>query len=240
MSSLDHENLCKFLGICVERNRAQVLSELMDCSLFELIHIPGTLSWRGKLNRATTLSISRGICSGISYLHTRQLVHADLKSSNILIDYSTLKIPIAKICDFGHVAVRTHPAPHDRCGTPHWAAPEALRNEAVSKAADVFSFGVMLWEMLTKNLPHQALTFAQVVGAVGWSGWTPDLDSLPHSLPPELLKLLTDCLSFFASGRPDISQTLQVINNVAEFENTPRGFPALGQVCACICQPQFR
>eukprot|EP00448_Togula_jolla_P026550 CAMPEP_0170652854 /NCGR_PEP_ID=MMETSP0224-20130122/47111_1 /TAXON_ID=285029 /ORGANISM="Togula jolla, Strain CCCM 725" /LENGTH=180 /DNA_ID=CAMNT_0010984717 /DNA_START=9 /DNA_END=548 /DNA_ORIENTATION=+ len=72
--------------------------------------------------------LAMGICAGLEYLHARSLVHADLKSSNILINYSSGSSLVPKICDFGHVAVRTHPLPHRRCGTPHWAAPEALRH----------------------------------------------------------------------------------------------------------------
>jgi len=203
MSSLHHPNMCMFRGICADRSRATILSELMDCSLFDLIHQPSRLNWRGDLTLPCVLRLSQGICAGIAYLHSKKLVHADLKSSNILINYTSSKDPTPKICDFGHVAVRTHPSPHDRCGTPHWAAPEALRNEAVGPAADVFSFGVMLWEMLTQTLPHQNLTFAQVVGAVGWAEWTPDLDVLPE-VPSGLFDLLRRCLRFLPAERPGV------------------------------------
>jgi len=205
MSCLQHPNMCMFIGICVDRSRATILSELMDCSLFDIVHQPNRLSWTGSLTLPTILRLSKGICAGIGYMHSKKLVHADLKSSNILIDFSSTSQLIPKICDFGHVAVRTHAAPHDRCGTPHWAAPEALRNQAVSPAADIFSFGVMLWEMLAQTLPHHGLTFAQVVGAVGWAEWLPDMDLLPE-VPAGLRDLLLKCLKFAPAERPSIKE----------------------------------
>jgi len=205
MASLHHRNMCTFLGVVGERCRATIVSELMDCSLFDLVHQSADLNWKGDLSLPVIFELARGICAGISYLHSKKLVHADLKSSNILVDFSTCNRLVPKICDFGHVAVRTHPAPHDRCGTPQWAAPEALRNEAVGPAADVFSVGVMLWEMCARALPHHGLTFAQVVGAVGYGSWTPDMDLLPE-VPDALRDLLCRCWRFVAEERPSITE----------------------------------
>mmetsp|Transcript_63276 Transcript_63276/g.184924 ORF Transcript_63276/g.184924 Transcript_63276/m.184924 type:complete len:1075 (-) Transcript_63276:133-3357(-) len=205
MASLNHPNLCNFLGICaklhVHGSKQYILSELMDCSLFDLIHRPQATKWLGELDTLCALDLAEGICVGIAYMHSLNLVHADLKSSNILIDHTSSRKLIPKICDFGHAAVRSHPASHHRCGTPHWAAPEALRNEAIGPKSDVFSFGVMLWELLAQSLPHQSLTFAQVVGAVGWSGVLPEMELLPE-VPPSLRELLLRCLGFAPADRP--------------------------------------
>jgi len=202
MASLSHDNVSLFVGICAARpgGAQYIVSELMDCSLFDLVHQPHKLQWFGELTMVLALRLAMGICAGLVYLHARSLVHADLKSSNILINYSSGSSLVPKICDFGHVAVRTHPLPHRRCGTPHWAAPEALRHEAVSAAADVFSSGVILWEMLTQHLPHSGLTFAQVIGAVGWGGWIPDMGLLSEA-PPSLRESLKHCLSFEPAQR---------------------------------------
>ncbi|CAE8626561.1 unnamed protein product, partial [Polarella glacialis] len=125
----------------------------------------------------------------------------DMKSSNILIDYSNSWHLVPRICDFGHAAVRTHPSPHHRCGTPHWAGPEVLRGEALGPAADIYSFGVIMWEMLAQKLPHKGLSFSQVLASVGWAGWTPDMSLLPE-LPREVLHLIRECLNFAPSDRP--------------------------------------
>lgn len=203
MASLSHSNICTFVGVCsdTEKKKEYIISELMDCSLFDLIHQPQKLRWQGELTVSLAVHIGRGICSGIVYIHERKLVHADLKSSNVLIDHSSTWQLIPRICDFGHAAVRTFPTPHHRCGTPHWAGPEVLRSEALGPAADIYSFGVIMWEMLTQKLPHKGLSFSQVLAAVGWAGWLPDLSLLPE-LPAEVLRLIKDCLRFSPASRP--------------------------------------
>jgi serine/threonine protein kinase len=216
MASLgSHPNVCQFVGIAFQgsgvmpstNGKQYILSELMDCSLFDLLH--GSENTRSPTNFRDALELFEQISAGVCYLHSRNLVHADLKSSNVLINASGSQSSssskpslLPKICDFGHVAVRAHPAPHRQCGTPHWAAPEALRSEAVSPASDVFSIGVMLWEALALRVPHFELSFAQVIGGVGWGKWVPDESLLPEAVPEEVLELLRQCQSFSPSQRP--------------------------------------
>lgn len=220
MASLNHPNICTFIGVCtdVTGRKMYIVSELMDCSLFDLIHQQHKLQWQGDLSISNVVKLSHGICAGIVYLHARRLVHADLKTSNILIDYSSNSQLMPRICDFGHAAVRTHPAPHHRCGTPHWTAPEVLRSEALGPAADVYAFGVILWEMLTRRLPHRGLSFGQVLASVGWAGWTPDLEALPE-VPLELQRLVQVCLRFEPADRPtskDAGKRLKRISRQAK------------------------
>lgn len=215
MASLEHPNICAFIGVCSDSksNKNYIISELMDCSLFDVVHQPHKVHWHGELTALVSLSLAEGICAAIIYLHSRSLVHADMKSSNILVDYSSRQL-VARLCDFGHAAVRSVPSPHHRCGTPHWAAPEVLRGEALGPAADIYSIGVMLWEMLTQRLPHRGLSFCQVMGAVGWAGWMPDMAMLPDGLPSRIPRVLKRCLAFAPKARPkahDVSKLLREI-----------------------------
>lgn len=217
MASLHHPNICQFIGVCKDgtapvRNHC-ILSELMDCSLSDLIHDPDKTPWWFQFSNKRTASLSKGICSGLAYMHKQSLVHADLKSANVLIDYSSSKDLVPRICDFGHAVVRTFYAPHHRCCTPNWAAPEALRSEAVGPAADVYSFGVVLWEVLTQQKPHADLSYAQVLAAVGWTGWTPDLKLLPE-VPPQVHRLLKSCLSFTPVERPSAKEARSVFTKI--------------------------
>lgn len=204
MASLSHPNICRFIGVCADdspKGKRYIISELMNCSLFDVVHTPHKLKWHGDLTLTLVMDLSGGIAAGIAYIHGRKLVHADMKSSNVLIDFRSSWKLVPRICDFGHAAVRSYPVPHHRCGTPHWAAPEVLRSEALGPAADVYSFGVLLWEMLTRELPHSGLSFGQVVASVGWAGWLPDFGSLPL-VPREVRQLLKDCLNFSPADRP--------------------------------------
>jgi len=205
MASLKHKNISTFVGVCADDRKQFIISDLSSCSLFDLVHLPHTVAWYNRISVRETVTLAEGIAAGVAYLHAGKVVHADLKSSNILVDFAVFREPVPRICDFGHAAVRSVPAPHHRLGTPHWAAPEVLRGEALGPAADVYSTGVVCWEMLTREVPHSGLSFGQVLACVGWAGWTPDLDKLPSS---ELGGLVRTCLKFIPTERPT-SENLQ-------------------------------
>jgi len=203
MASIDHPNICRFVGVCVDpgSGRRFILSELMDCSLYSLLHQGDSACPPSPLTPLVYVGLCASICAGLAYIHARKLVHADLKSPNILIKFSSGKRLVPRICDFGHAAVRPVPSPHDRLCTPHWAAPEVLRGEGLSTAADMFSVGVLLWEMLARQLPHKSLGFTEVIACVGWAGLIPDLKLLP-TLALDVRSLLLKCLSFSPTARP--------------------------------------
>eukprot|EP00931_Biecheleriopsis_adriatica_P088130 TRINITY_DN62508_c0_g1_i1.p1 TRINITY_DN62508_c0_g1~~TRINITY_DN62508_c0_g1_i1.p1 ORF type:complete len:1048 (+),score=154.81 TRINITY_DN62508_c0_g1_i1:20-3163(+) len=227
MASLRHDNIAAFIGVCADKTSSKyyIVSELAECSLFDMIHQPHKLRWNGELTALIALELARGICAGIAHLHSCSLVHADLKSSNVLVNFSSgvLK-PL--LCDFGHAAVRSVPSPHHRCGTPHWAAPEVLRGEGLGPAADIYSLGVMLWEMLTQRLPHRGLSFCQVLGAVGWAGWVPDMTMLPEGSPGALLRFLQSSLAFAPAWRPRARQAQRSLREVPRRERL-KAFMAL-------------
>lgn len=247
MASLKHPNISAFIGVCADSNsrKQYILSELADCSLFDLIHQAFKLRWHGELNTFLVLQLALGIGAGIVYIHANHVVHADLKSSNILVDYSSSWSMcgyggqlVPRICDFGHAAVRTFPSPHHRCGTPHWAAPEVLRGEALGPKADMFSVGVLLWEMLAQRLPHKSMSFAQVLGAVGWAGWTPDLAQLPV-VPQDLRRLVKECLAFSPSTRPLAKDAVRRLRRLAK-QARSKALEVLTAFFSCEPRSAFR
>ena len=77
-----------------------------------------------------------------------------------------------KICDFGLARYKEKflRDNHGKVGTPHWMAPEILRDEQYTEASDVYSFGVILWELITGEIPHRGRSVPQIVGSVGYHG----------------------------------------------------------------------
>jgi serine/threonine protein kinase len=91
---------------------------------------------------------------------------------------------LAKLVDSSSVSQMTS------CGTPAWTAPEVLRNEKYDEKCDVYSFGIVLWELVTREDPHHGMPPFQVVFAVGTQGIRP---TIPSSCPPEFAHLIEDC-----------------------------------------------
>ncbi|RWW58871.1 hypothetical protein BHE74_00034272, partial [Ensete ventricosum] len=91
-----------------------------------------------------------------------KIVHRDLKSANCLVD----KHWTVKICDFGLSRVMIDGALRDNssAGTPEWMAPELIRNEPFTEKCDIFSLGVIIWELCTLNRPWEGIPSVQIVG----------------------------------------------------------------------------
>ena len=101
----------------------------------------------------------------MTYLHGKRVLHCDLKSSNVLIDENWN----VKLCDFGLSRINSNHKKGQarRVGTPHWMAPEILRGEKYEFESDVYSFGMLVWELLTGEIPYQKYSPAQIIGLVG-------------------------------------------------------------------------
>ncbi|OVA01396.1 Protein kinase domain [Macleaya cordata] len=172
-----------FLGACTKPPHLSMVTEYMEMgSLYYLIHMSGQkkkLSWRRKLK------MLRDICRGLMCIHRMKIVHRDLKSANCLVN----KHWVVKICDFGlsRVMTDTHIRDSSSAGTPEWMAPELIRNEPFTEKCDVFSLGVIMWELCTLNRPWEGVPPMQVVYAVANEGSRLEIPEGP------LGKLIQDC-----------------------------------------------
>jgi serine/threonine protein kinase len=130
-----------------------------------------------KLGYEKKMRLLQSAAMGVNHLHSLSpaIIHRDLKSSNLLVDENWN----VKVADFGFARIKEENATMTRCGTPCWTAPEVLRGEKYSEAADVFSFGIVMWEVLTRRQPYAGLNFMAVTLDV-LEGRRPPL---PHDFP---------------------------------------------------------
>ncbi|KAK9285229.1 hypothetical protein L1049_024417 [Liquidambar formosana] len=172
-----------FLGACTKPPRLSMVTEYMELgSLYYLIHLSGQkkkFSWRRKLK------MLRDICRGLLCIHRMKIVHRDIKSANCLVN----KHWTVKICDFGLSRVMTDTPIRDSssAGTPEWMAPELIRSEPFTEKCDIFSLGVIMWELCTLNRPWEGVPPERVVYAVANEGSRLEIPEGP------LGRLISDC-----------------------------------------------
>jgi len=157
--------IIKLFGVCMEAGRyAMVMDYMAKGSLYEVLHDETIdLPWN-----PLRLQIAVDIGKGLAYLHDREILHRDLKSLNILLDSHFN----AKITDFGLSKLKLETSSMSTlskksAGTVRWQAPELMKTDARNtKATDVYSYGMVLWEIASRKLPFSHETNEQKI--ISW------------------------------------------------------------------------
>ncbi|XP_031381315.1 serine/threonine-protein kinase CTR1-like isoform X2 [Punica granatum] len=206
MKRLRHPNIVLFMGAVTEPPNLSIVTEYLSRgSLYKLLHKSGP---REMLDERRRLSMAYDVAKGMNYLHKRNppIVHRDLKSPNLLVD----KKYTVKVCDFGlsRLKARTFLSSKSAAGTPEWMAPEVLRDEPSNEKADIYSFGVILWEIATLQQPWSNLNPAQVVAAVGFKDRRLEI---PRDLNPQVASLIEACWEREPWKRPSFSIIMEAL-----------------------------
>uniref|UniRef100_A0A0D9VKY0 non-specific serine/threonine protein kinase n=1 Tax=Leersia perrieri TaxID=77586 RepID=A0A0D9VKY0_9ORYZ len=198
---LRHPNVVLFMGAITRVPNLSIVTEFLPRgSLFRLIHRPNN-----QLDERKRLRMALDVARGMNYLHncTPVIVHRDLKSPNLLVD----KNWVVKVCDFGlsKMKNKTFLSSRSTAGTAEWMAPEVLRNEPSDEKCDVFSYGVILWELCTLLQPWEGMNAMQVVGAVGFQNRRLDI---PDNTDPVIAGIITQCWQTDPKLRPSFSDIM--------------------------------
>tara|TARA_B100000795_G_scaffold4481_1_gene3147 strand:- start:175 stop:618 length:444 start_codon:yes stop_codon:yes gene_type:complete len=141
------------------------------------------------------------------------VLHLDLKSANVLLD----EHGVAKVCDFGLAHLKLGSGVNtSRHGSPSWTAPEVLKGEARDEKADTYSYGMLLFELMTRELPFNNVSPAQVVMGV-ITNLLPR-PTLPNASewPEGLRELMVRCWQHAPGDRPAFGAILDTIERIAE------------------------
>lgn len=184
ISELKHENIVKFIGACTKGERVCIIYEYMANG-----NLKGFLQKNQKLTTKEKLRMALDICKGMIYLSSKSIVHRDLKCANILITESG----VVKIGDFG--VARLLPRNEDcmtaETGTYRWMAPEVIEHKPYGTKADVYSFGVLLWELVSGGKsPYELLSPIQAAIGVAKHGVRP---KIPPNCDPEVAAIMEAC-----------------------------------------------
>ncbi|XP_062174578.1 uncharacterized protein LOC133879798 isoform X3 [Alnus glutinosa] len=207
MKRLRHPNVLLFMGAVTSPEHLCIVTEFLPRgSLFHLIQRNTTkLDWRHRVHMA--LDIARGM----NYLHhfNPPIIHRDLKSSNLLVDRNWT----VKVGDFGLSRLKheTYLATTTGKGTPQWMAPEVLRNEPSDEKSDVYSYGVILWELATEKIPWDNLNSMQVIGAVGFMNQQLEI---PKDVDQQWASIIESCCNRDPACRPTFQELLQKLREL--------------------------
>ncbi|CAD5222956.1 unnamed protein product [Bursaphelenchus xylophilus] len=232
---LSHKNIVAFYGICTES--PCILMEL--CEGGTLFRLYRQLSFSVY---STVIAWALQIAQGMDHLHNRDdaLLHADLKADNILIkeipcicehDEQTSRFGppkyhnnictrcngtrldklTLKITDFG-LSRDVKSTRDSLSGSVSWMSPEVIEKKEYSKSSDVWSFGILFWEILTNQLPFPDPDYSVLVlmVAIGERKKTPDI---PENCPPEIRNLMKKCWEIRPENRPSFSEIIEMLND---------------------------
>ncbi|XP_078458649.1 mitogen-activated protein kinase kinase kinase 9-like [Lampetra planeri] len=227
-SMLRHDNIIALRGVCPQEPNL--------CLIMEYAR-------GGPLNRALAgrripphilVDWAVQIARGMLYLHDEAIVsiiHRDLKSSNILllerIENDDISKKTLKITDFGLAREWHRTTKMSQAGTYAWMAPEVIKFSMFSKGSDIWSYGVLLWELLTGEVPYRGIDGLTVAYGVAVNKLTLPI---PSTCPEPFAKLMADCWKADPHARPSFASILEQLTAIEEsilLEMPPESFHSM-------------
>jgi serine/threonine protein kinase len=197
LSTIEHPALLRFIG-AVDTPPFCIVTEWMaGGSLYQALHRPDFL------NGTDRTKIAIDVARGMHFLHSKLLVHRDLKSLNVLLTDKKQ----ARVADFGTSrSVDDGTRMTGNVGTPHWMAPEVLNSTGMYDGkADVYSYAVMLWELVTSRIPYQGMEREEITANVAHGTLRP---KIPAGVCPALRELMEAGWAQRPRDRPSFRQIL--------------------------------
>ncbi|XP_073033984.1 serine/threonine-protein kinase STY46-like isoform X3 [Primulina eburnea] len=206
MRKVRHKNVVQFLGACTRPPNLCIVTEYMSGgSVYDYLH-----KQKGTFKLPSLLKVAVDVSRGMNYLHQNNIIHRDLKAANLLMDENE----VVKVGDFGVARVKAETGVMTaETGTYRWMAPEVIEHKPYDHKVDVFSFGVVLWELLTGKLPYEHLTPLQAAVGVVQKGLRPNIPTHTH---PKLAELLERCWQQDPTLRPDFTEITEILQKISE------------------------
>ncbi|KAH9662510.1 serine/threonine-protein kinase STY17 [Citrus sinensis] len=204
MRKIRHKNVVQFIGACTRPPNLCIVTEFMARgSIYDFLH-----KQKGVFQLTSLLKVAIDVSKGMNYLHQNNIIHRDLKTANLLMDENG----VVKVADFGVARVQAQSGVMTaETGTYRWMAPEVIEHKPYDYKADVFSFGIALWELLTGELPYAGLTPLQAAVGVVQKSLRP---TIPKHAHPRLAELLERCWQHDPTQRPNFSQITDILKQM--------------------------
>ncbi|XP_049446394.1 mitogen-activated protein kinase kinase kinase 7 isoform X2 [Epinephelus fuscoguttatus] len=210
LSRVNHHNIVKLYGSC--NNPVCLVMEYAEGgSLYNVLHGAEPLPY---YTASHAMSWCFQCSQGVAYLHgmkPKALIHRDLKPPNLLLVAGGT---VLKICDFGTACdIQTHMT--NNKGSAAWMAPEVFEGNNYSEKCDVFSWGIILWEVITRRKP-----FDEIGGPafrIMWAVHNGTRPPLIKNLPKPIESLMTRCWSKDPSQRPSMEEIVKIMTHLMKY-----------------------
>ncbi|XP_072944597.1 mitogen-activated protein kinase kinase kinase 7-like [Epargyreus clarus] len=223
LSRVSHPNIVRLYGACTKGAHVCLVMEYAEGgSLYNVLHVRP----KPKYTAAHAMSWARQCAEGVAYLHAmrpKPLIHRDLKPPNLLLVAGGQKL---KICDFGTAADKATYMTNNK-GSAAWMAPEVFEGSSYTEKCDVFSWGIILWEVLSRRKPFEEGGSAF---RIMWAVHTGQRPNLIEGCPEPIEQLMTQCWHKIPAERPSMAKVVEIMAALCEFfpgADTPINFDDL-------------
>eukprot|EP01104_Vermistella_antarctica_P011534 TRINITY_DN3225_c0_g1_i1.p1 TRINITY_DN3225_c0_g1~~TRINITY_DN3225_c0_g1_i1.p1 ORF type:complete len:2234 (+),score=480.91 TRINITY_DN3225_c0_g1_i1:263-6964(+) len=200
MSGLQHQNIVPLTGFSMDPYSI-VTEFLPHGNVFEYIH-----DEKNELGPRFMMRLATDIAKGCAFMHgmTPPVIHRDLKTPNVLVaSRSETASVVAKVADFGTCQALASTTKGRTVANPVWLAPEIMNSEEYTEKADVYSYGVMLWELVTRKEFFKEISFMSALEQAVIDGKRPEI---PDDCLPEYRSLIEDCWAGNPEDRPSFAE----------------------------------
>ncbi len=219
ISNLRHPNLVLFMGASISKHNTcyLIMEYINNGNLFDFIHKVQYKKEKNyqKYDLNLTTNIALEIALAIKYLHCRNITHCDLKTTNVLLDENYH----VKITDFGvskmvNILYEKRHMLNAKNKTTHYMPPEIMKDLKYEEASDVFSYGMILYEIITGEIPYSDLQPNQIIGIVAYCR---KIVHVPDNTFNNYLKnLVVKCLKYNIEDRPNFTKIILYLEKVLE------------------------
>ncbi|XP_078522034.1 ephrin type-A receptor 3-like isoform X1 [Lissotriton helveticus] len=223
MGQFDHPNIIRLEGVVTKCKPVMIITEFMENGSLDSF----LKKHDGQFTVIQLVGMLRGIASGMKYLSDMNYVHRDLAARNILVNSNL----VCKVSDFGlsRVLEDDPEAAYTTRGGKipiRWTAPEAIAYRKFTSASDVWSYGIVMWEVISYGeRPYWEMSNQDVIKAIDEGYRLPP----PMDCPIVLHQLMLDCWQKSRSDRPKFGQ---IVNILDKFIRNPSSLKQLANTCA--------
>uniref|UniRef100_A0AAY4ERP6 receptor protein-tyrosine kinase n=1 Tax=Denticeps clupeoides TaxID=299321 RepID=A0AAY4ERP6_9TELE len=223
MGQFDHPNVIHLEGVVTKSSPVMIITEFMENGSLDTFLRQND----GQFTVIQLVGMLRGIASGMKYLADMNYVHRDLAARNILVNSNL----VCKVSDFGLSRFleddTSDPTYTSALGGKipiRWTAPEAIQYRKFTSASDVWSYGIVMWEVMSYGeRPYWDMTNQDVINAIEQDYRLPP----PMDCPSALHQLMLDCWQKDRNNRPKFSQ---IVNNLDKMIRNPNSLKAVTPV----------